>query len=174
MAAKLRAELGPGAAARTLQGRLTLMTPSGQQLRLAGLSRISLLEEGAPDQPTAVRLDGGSVWAAVMPGSPAREQIEVRTAAATVVVGGSGVEVTLGRDGSALVRVYHGAAMCSGPGTERQWSRALGDGQELFVPNGSSPAETRKLDRQKINLDWAKWNEDQDLAGGYGSRPPEK
>jgi hypothetical protein len=172
--AKLRAELGPGGAARTLQGRLTLMTASGQEVRLAPLSRVSLLEDGAPDQPTRVRLDAGSVWAAVRPGGPAREQIEVQTAAVTVVVSGSGVEVSLGRDGSALVRVYHGAATCSGPGTERQWSRVLGDRQELFVPSAGQPGETRKLDRNKIDPGWVKWNEDQDLAGGYGSRPPDK
>jgi hypothetical protein len=172
--AKLRAELGPGGAARTLQGRLTLSTARGQLLRLAALSRISLLEEAAPDRPTAVRLDAGSVWVAVMPGSPLQEQLEVLTPAASVVVGGGGVEITLGRDGSAFARVYHGAAVCSGPGTERQWSRALGDGQELFVPNGGQPGETGKLDRDKIDSDWARWNEDQDRAGGYGSAPAQK
>ncbi len=172
-AARLRAELGPGAAARTLQGRLTLRTPSGQHLRLASFSKTFLLETGAPDQPTAVRLDAGSVWAAVMPGSPARERLEVQTEPVTVVVAGSGVEITLGRDGSALVRVYHGAAACSGPGTERQWSRVLRDRQELFIPNGAQPGKTGRLDRDRIDPAWAKWNEDQDLAGGYG-KPPER
>ncbi len=173
-AAMVRAELGPGATARTLQGRLTLMTASGQGLRLAALSRISLIEGGASDQPTRVRLDAGSVWAAVMPGSPPGEQLEVRTAVVTVVVGGSGVEITVGRDGSALVRVYHGATACAGPGTERQWTRVLGDGQELLVPSAGQPGETRKLDRDKVNTEWVKWNEEQDLAGGYGSKPPER
>lgn len=174
MPAALRAELRPGAAARTLQGRLTLTSASGQQLRLAPLSGIALLEGGPPDQPTRVRLNAGSVWAAVKPGSQTAAQIEVQTVAGTVVVGGSGVEITLGREGSALVRVFHGVAACSGPGTERQWNRRLGDAQELFVSSDGQPGETRRLDRDKVDLDWTKWNEDQDRAGGYGGKPVEK
>ena len=174
VAAKLRAELAAGAAARTLEGRLTLKTPSEQSLRLAPVSRVVLLEAKAPDQPTAVRLDAGTVWVAVMPGSPARERFEVQTAPATVVVEDGGVEIALGRDGAAVVRVYHGAATCSGPGTEREWSRALGAGQELVIAGGARPGETRKFDRDRIDPAWAKWNEDQDLAGGYGAKPSEK
>jgi hypothetical protein len=173
-AATLRTELGPGAGARTQQGRLTLRTPSGQELRLAPFSRLVLLDTAAQDQPTAARLDAGTVWVAVLPGSPAREQLEMQTAAATVLVAGSGVEVTLGRDGSTLVRVYHGAATCSGPGSQRAWARTLADGQGLMIPAAASPGETRRFDRQKINAAWAKWNEDQDRAGGFGSKPPEK
>lgn len=173
-AARLRAELGPGAAARTLQGRLTLSTPSGQELRLAPFSRIALPDTGTPDRPSAARLDAGAVWAAVLPGSLAREQLEIRTPAATVLVTGSGVEVTLGRDGSTMVRVYHGAATCSGPGSQRTWARTLADGQELSIPAEAPPGETRRLDRDKIDAAWATWNEDQDRAGGFGSRPPAK
>jgi len=171
-AARLRAELEPGAAARTLQGRLTLTTASGQELRLATLSRIALPEAGAIDQPTRVRLEAGSVWVAVTPGSPPREQLEVQTPVAAVTVRGSGVGITLGRDGSVLVRVYHGAAECTGPGAERQWHRVLGDGQELLVPGAGKPGETRKLSRDNLDADWVKWNEEQDLAGGYGGKPP--
>jgi hypothetical protein len=173
-AARLRAELGPGAAARTLQGRLTLRTPSGQELRLAPSSRIALPDTGAPDQPTAARLDAGTVWAAVQPGSLPREQLEVQTPAVTVLVTGSGVEVTLYRDGSTLVRVYHGAAACSGPGSQHTWARTLADGQELSIPAGAPPGETHRLDRDKIDTAWVKWNEDQDRAGGFGSPPPAK
>jgi hypothetical protein len=167
--ARLRAELGPGAAARTFQGRLTLTTPSGQQIRLGPTTRVSLLEPGGPDQPTGVRLDGGTVWAAVLPGGAAGEWVEVQTVPVTVSVGGGGVEITVGQDGAAMVRVYHGKAVCSGPSTTRQWSRALGDGQELVIPGGGRPGEPRKLDRGKTDPAWAKWNEDQDLAGGYRS-----
>src|SRR5262245_23995863 len=57
-AARIRADLSPGAGARTLQSsRLALQTASGQTLRLAPQSRVVLLADGAPDQPTAVRLD---------------------------------------------------------------------------------------------------------------------
>ncbi len=170
--ARLRAELEPGAAARTLQGRLTLRTASGQELRLAALSRIALPEAGATDQPTRVKMEAGSVWVAVVPGSSPREHLEVQTAVVTVTVWGSGVGITLGRDGSVRVRVYHGAAECAGPGAE--WHRALGAGQELLVPNAGRPGETRKLIRDKLDTDWVKWNEEQDLAGGYGGKPPER
>jgi hypothetical protein len=173
-AARLRTELGPGAAARTQQGRLTLSTPSGQELRLAPFSRVVLLDTTAPDQPTAARLDAGTLWAAVLPGSPAREHLEIQIAAATVLVAGSGVEVTLNRDGSTLVRVYHGAATCSGPGRQRTWTRTLADGQEMVIPSGAPPEEARRFDRAKIDTAWAKWNEDQDRAGGFGGTPPEK
>ena len=88
-AARLRAELEPGAAARTLQGRLTLTTASGQELRLAPLSRIALPEAGATDQPTRVRMEAGSAWVAVAPGSPPREQLEVQTPVVTVTVRGT-------------------------------------------------------------------------------------
>jgi FecR-like protein len=173
MPAALRVELGPAASARTLQGRLALRSAGGQQLRLAPLSRISFLEGGPADQPTRVRVDAGSVWAAVVPDSPTRMQLEVQTAPVTIVVVGGGVEITLDREGSALVRVYHGAAACSGRGTER-WNRVLGDKQELLVPSDGRPGRTRTLDRDKLDLDWVKWNEDQDLAGGYGGTPAEK
>jgi hypothetical protein len=169
--AVLRAALEPGDAARTLSGRLTLTTPSGQAVRLGPGSRVTLDDGGAPEQPTPVRLDGGSVWAAVMVGSPPREQLEVRTAAATIVVRGSGVGITLGRDGSVLVRVHHGTAECAGPAVERRWTRVLTDEQELSVSAAGVPAETRKLNRDKLEAAWVKWNEDQDVAGGYGARP---
>ncbi len=175
-AASLRADIGPGDGARTLAGgRLTLRTVSGQALRLAPLSRITLLEAGATtDQPTRVRMDAGSVWVAVMPGSPPQESIEVRTGAAMVAVRGGGAGITLGRDGSVFVRVYHGAAECSGPGAERQWNRALAAEQEMLVSVPGAPGEVRKLTRDKLDADWVKWNEEQDLAGGYGGKPPER
>ncbi|HET7296577.1 MAG TPA: FecR domain-containing protein [Gemmatimonadales bacterium] len=173
-AAALRAELGPGAATRTLQGWLTLRTTSGQEVRLAPRSRISLPEGGGADQPTLLRMDAGSVWVAVMPGSSPREQFEVQAVGVTVTVRGSGVGITLGQDGSALVRVYHGAAECAGPGAERQWTRVLADGQELRVSSAGRPEDTRKFTRDKLDADWVKWNEEQDVAGGYGGKLPER
>jgi hypothetical protein len=170
--ATLRAELGPGEGARTLEGRLTLRAASSQALRLAPSSRVSLVDAGAADQPTRVRLDGGSIWVAVMPASPAANQIEIETAAVTVAVKGGGVGITLARDGAILVRVHHGTAECSGPGRERQWSKSLSDQQEILLPNAGQPGEVRKLVRDKLDQDWIKWNEDQDLAGGYGGKPP--
>ena len=171
-AATLRAELQPGDAARTMGGRLTLRTVSGQAVRLAPLSRVSLLEAGAPDRPTRLTVDGGSVWVAVLPGSPPREQIEARTGAVTVTVRGSGMGITVNRDGSVIVRVYHGIAECAGPGTGQPWSRILTDEQELSVASADVPGDVRKVKRDKTDAAWVKWNEEQDLAGGYGGKPP--
>jgi FecR protein len=169
--ATLRAELEPGDAARTLAGRLTLRTGSGQAVRLAPSSRVALLA-AASDQPTRVRLDAGSAWAAVMGGSPPHEQLEVQARTLTVTIRGSGVDIALARDGSVLVRVYHGAAECAGGDAEPRWRRMLGDQQELSVSAAGTPGDVRKLDRGKLDAAWAKWNEEQDLAGGYGGKPP--
>ena len=172
--ARLRTDLGPGAVARTQRGRVTLMTASGQSLRLAGLSRLSLPEGGASDLPTRVILDGGTLWAAVLPGSPPKEQLEVQTSAASVLVGDGGVEVTAGRDGSTLVRVFHGKAACTGVGTGSQWNHLLVDGQELLIPATGQPGPPHKIDRDKLNIDWTTWNEEQDAAGGFRVAPPPK
>ena len=172
--ARLRTDLGPGAAARTQRGRLTLMTASGQSLRLAGLSRLSLPESGASDLPTRVILDGGTVWAAVLPGSPPKEQLEVQAGAASVLVGEGGVEVMTGREGSTLVRVFHGKAACTRVGTGPQWNRMLVAGQEIIIPATGQPEPPRKIDRDKINIDWTTWNEEQDAAGGFRVEPPKK
>jgi hypothetical protein len=171
-AATLRADLLPGDAARTTGGRLTLRAVSGQALRLAPASRVSLLEAGAPDQSTRVSVDGGAVWVAVMPGSPPRQQIEAQAGPVTVTVRGGGTWITLNPDGSVLVRVYHGAAECAGPGTTRQWNRTLAGEQGLSVSSAGVPGELRELKRDKLDAAWVKLNEEQDLAGGYGGKPP--
>lgn len=173
-AATLRAELGPGESVRTLEGRLTLRSPSGQALRLTPTSRVSFPAAGSSDQPTPVKMDGGSIWVAVMPSSAPAEQIEVETGAMTVTVKGSGVEISVNRDGGVLVRVHHGSAECAGPGRERKWSKRLADQQEMLVSSAGEPGELRKLPREKVDADWVKWNEDQDRAGGYGEKPRPK
>ena len=170
IAATLRAELPPGGAARTLRGRLTLGTASGQSLRLAPASRLALAEAGAADQPTRTKLIGGSVWVAVLPASPRPEQIEVETGAVTCTVKGGGVGLSLERDVSGLVRVYHGAAECAGTSVDRRWTRTLTEGRELLVPSGGPPGESRALVMDKLEAAWVKWNEDQDRAGGYGGK----
>jgi len=172
-AARLRTDLGSGGAARTQRGRLTLMTGSGQALRLAGISQVTLPEAGASDLPTAVRLDAGTVWAAVLPGTPPKEQLEVQTRAASVLVGSGGTEITAGRDGTTLVRVFHGKAACTGAGAA-QWSRMLVEGQELLIPATGQPGPASKIDRDKVNIDWTNWNDEQDAAGGFRVAPPPK
>jgi hypothetical protein len=171
-AATLRVDLEPGDAARTIGGRLTLRAGGGQALRLAPASRVSLLGASGSDQSTRVSMDGGTVWVAVMPGSPSRQQIAAQAGAVTVTIKGGGAGITVGPDSSVLVRVYHGAAECAGPGTARQWNRVLADEQELSVSSAGVPGEVRQLKRDKLDAAWVKLNEEQDLAGGYGGKPP--
>lgn len=171
-AAKLRAELGPGDGVRTLPGgRLTVKTTSGQSLRLGQLTQLFFLEpeQGATGRPTAVRLDSGHLWVSVMPGAPATNHIEVRTQAATVTVRGTGAAIRFNPDGALLVRVYHGTAVCTGPGAVRQWERTLKQEQELLVSPAGAPGEVRGLTRDREDAAWVKWNADQDAAGGYGT-----
>ncbi|HEV8441661.1 MAG TPA: FecR family protein [Methylomirabilota bacterium] len=171
--ARLREELEPADAVRTIAGRLTLRTGSGQAVRLGPSSRLTLLEAPAA-QPTRVRLDGGTLWAAVLPGSPPAEHLEVLADAVTLSVRGSGAGITLTPDRSVRVRVYHGAVECSGPAGERRWTRVLAAEQELLIPAGAAPGNPRKLTRDKLDAAWVKWNEDQDLSGGYGGKRPER
>lgn len=173
--AKLRTELREGDGARTLvAGRLVLRTGNGHALRLAQLTQVFLAgnDLGAADQPLRVRLDGGWLWVAVTPGTAPRAKAEVRAGPVTVAVRGTGAGIRINRDGSVLVRVYHGAAECAGPGTGRQWTRALADEQELSVASGGVPGDVRTFKRDKVDAAWIKWNEEQDRAGGYGGKPP--
>jgi hypothetical protein len=169
--AALRAELGAGDSVRTqLGGRVTLRTASGQALRLGSRSQLALLvpEAGDGGGPTRVRLDGGWLWIAVMPGSPPPTHVEVRAGPAIVMVRGSGVSLRRGVDGSLLVQVHHGAAVCMGP--DRQWERTLTGPQELLVPASGTPGQPAQLTVDKLEATWIRWNADQDFAGGYGGK----
>jgi FecR protein len=174
--AKLRAELAPGDGARTLAGgRLVLMTTSGQAMRLAPLTQL-FFKEGEPGagEPTRVRFDGGWLWVAVAPGATGSTRIEVDTGPAVVTVRGSGVGIRISRDGSVLVRVYHGTATCAGAGGQPAWERILTDDQEIAISPAGAPGEARRLSREKADADWVRWNEEQDHAGPYGGKPPKK
>jgi hypothetical protein len=105
----------------------------------------------------------------VRPNAPASSQIELRAGPVAALVRGGGASIATNPDGSVAVAVSHGSVMCSGQG----WERALGESQELLVPPAGPPKETAKLKRDKHDPGWLKWNEDQDLAGGYGGRRPE-
>ncbi|HYB41235.1 MAG TPA: FecR domain-containing protein, partial [Candidatus Methylomirabilis sp.] len=170
--ASLRTALDVGDGVRTMaDGRVSLRSVSGQSLRLAPLSRI-LVVETAADQPTRVKMEGGSVWVSVLPTSPPRENIEVVTGLVGVTVRDGGVAITVGRDGSTSIRVYHGRAECSGRTVEKACTRALAGGDELLVLAGGESPQIQKINRDKPN-DWVKFNEDQDWAGGYGTKPVE-
>jgi hypothetical protein len=170
--ARLKADLGPGDDARTLHGRLTLRSASGQEVRLASASHVTLLEMSAGDEPTRVRLLGGAAWVAVLPAAPPSEHIELQVGPIACTVKTGGVGMLLERDGSALVRVYHGTAECVGTPSVGRWTRNLTDAKEMRVANTGAQPEVRALAREKIEADWLKWNEGQDAAGGYGGKPP--
>jgi len=167
--AALRAELGEGDSVRTqLGGRVTLRTASGQALRLGSRSQLAFLVPDSGAGPTRVRLDSGWLWIAVMPGSPPPTHVEVLAGAAIVMVRGTGVSLRRGADGSLLVQVHHGTAMCMGP--DRQWERTLTGPQELLVPVSGTPGQPGKLTVDKLEATWIRWNADQDFAGGYGGK----
>jgi ferric-dicitrate binding protein FerR (iron transport regulator) len=167
-AAALRDELSAGDGVRTIAGRLTVRTASGQALRLGARTQIVFTAGDVPvtPGPTRVRMDGGLLWISVMPNSPLSTHIEVRAGPVTVAVRGGGATIGMNPDGSVVVAVYHGAVTVSGEG----WQRALAQDQELLVPPVGAPKETGRLKREKRDAEWAKWNEQQDRAGGYGAR----
>ena len=170
--AALRDELSAGDGVRTIAGRLTLLTASGQALRLGARTQIVFAADDAPvtPSPTRLRMHGGLLWVSVMPNSPLPTLIEVRAGPAIVTARGGGATIGMNPDGSILVAVYHGGVTVSGEG----WQRSLTQDQTLLVPPVGAPRETGLLKREKRDAEWAKWNEQQDGAGGYGARIEKK
>jgi len=125
-----------------------------------------MLAPESETSPTRVRLDNGWLWVAVSPNSPPPTQVEVRAGAGVVTVRGAGVGLRRGPDGSVLVQVHHGSAVCAGP--EKQWERTLTGAQELLIPASGTPGVPGPLIVDKLEMTWVKWNADQDFAGGYG------
>ena len=168
VAAALRDEVSAGDAVRTIAGRLTMLTASGQALRLGARTQIIFAADNAPvtPSPTRLRMDGGLLWVSVTPNSPVSTHIEVRAGPATVTARGGGATIGMNPDGSVVVAVYHGGVTVSGEG----WQRALAQDQALIVPPVGAPKETGTLKREKRDAEWNKWNEQQDRAGGYGAR----
>jgi ferric-dicitrate binding protein FerR (iron transport regulator) len=165
--AALRDEVDAGDSVRTqVGGRVTLKTASGQALRLGSRSQAVMLAPESETSPTRVRLDNGWLWVAVSPNSPPPTQVEVRAGSGVVTVRGAGVGLRRGPDGSVLVQVHHGSAVCAGP--EKQWERTLTEAQELLIPASGTPGVPGPLIVDKLEMTWVKWNADQDFAGGYG------
>jgi hypothetical protein len=111
-------------------------------------------------------MDGGLLWIAVKPASPPATQITVRAGPATVSVRGGGASVAMNADGSVTVAVYHGATAVAAAG----WQRDLAQDQQVVIPPSGPPKEIVPLKREKRDAEWAKWNEQQDRAGGFGAR----
>jgi hypothetical protein len=171
--ADLRARVGEGDSVRTqVGGRVTLRTASGQALRLGSRSQLALLaaQPSGGESPTRVRLDNGWLWIAVAPNSEPSTQVEVQAGPGVVLVRGAGVGLRRGPDGSLLVQVHYGTAVCAGP--DRQWERTLTGPQELRVPATGPPGAPATIAVDKLEATWVKWNADQDLAGGYGAPKP--
>jgi hypothetical protein len=170
---ELRDELTEGDAVRTgASTRLSLKTAGGHGLRLGPGTRLTLQADGAGSGGRAarVRMTGGWLWVAGLPAAGSQSQLDVGVGPVTVGLLRGGAAIRVNRDGSVLVRVHHGAVICSGPGDRREWERPVGQQQELAVPITGAPGATRPLTPEPAEVEWVKWNEDQDRAGGYGAR----
>ena len=147
-AAELRDELRVGDGVRTsLSVRVTLRTGGGHSIRLAALTQVFILPPLGPAGPVTLRLDRGWLWVAVTPGVHAKPPIEVIAGPARVVVRDGGVGFRLNRDGSVIVRTYHGLAAVHGAGPAGAWERSLPELEEVLVPAAGPPPANRKITR---------------------------
>jgi len=173
--AELRDEVGEGDGVRTSPSvRTTLRTNGGHSIRLAALTQLFILAPpgaGTESQPVRLRLDRGWLWVAVTPGIHAQAPIEVVAGPARVAVRNGGVGFRLNRDGSVIVRTYHGLAVVRGSNPAAQWERSLPELQEVLVPDSGLPSENRKLTREEGEGLWVLWNEEQDYVA-YGGKVP--
>jgi hypothetical protein len=173
--AELRDELREGDGLRTGPAvRTTLRTGGGHSIRMAALTQVFILPPlgaGAAPQPVIVRLDRGWLWVAVSPGGHAQAPIEVIAGPARVAVRDGGVGFRLNRDGSVIVRTYHGLAVVRGVSPAGTWERSLPEPQEVLVPASGAPAENRKITREEGEGLWVLWNEEQDYVA-YGGQAP--
>ena len=170
--AELRDELRVGDGVRTSPSvRTTLRTGGGHSIRLAALTQVFILPPLGPGGPVTLRLDRGWLWVAVTPGVHAQAPIEVIAGAARVTVRDGGVGFRLNRDGSVIVRTYHGLAVVRGASQAGTWERSLPELQEVLVPASGPPPENRKITREEGEGLWVLWNEEQDYVA-YGGKPP--
>ena len=173
----LRDQLNEGDGLRTGPGvRATLRTVGGHAIRLSALGQVFLMapRPGAPEpQPVRARLDRGWLWVAVTPGIHAQAPIEVIAGPARVAVRDGGVGFRLNRDGSVLVRTYHGLAVVRSSEPSATWERSLPEQLEVLVPPAGPPAENRPITRELAENNWALWNEEQDYVA-YGGKAPQR
>jgi len=173
--AELRDELREGDGVRTNPAvRITLRTGGGHSIRLAALTQVFILAPfgpGTDPQTVRLRLDRGWLWVAVTPGIHAQAPIEVIAGPARVAVREGGVGFRLNRDGSVIVRTYHGLAVVRGASLGASWERNVPDVQEVLVPASGPPPEPRKLTKEEGEALWVLWNEEQDYVA-YGGKAP--
>ena len=175
--ADLRDELREGDGVRTSPSvRITLRTGGGHSIRLAALTQVFFLPAlgpAGPLQPVLLRLDRGWLWVAVAANTRAQAPIDVIAGPARVGVRDGGVGFRLNRDGSVIVRTYHGQAVIRGAAAGGTWERNLPELQEVLVPASGPPAENRKITREEGEGLWVLWNEEQDYVA-YGGKPPQR
>jgi hypothetical protein len=173
--AELRDEVREGDGVRTSPAvRTTLRTGGGHSIRLAALTQVIILAPagaGTDPQPVRLRLDRGWLWVAVTPGIHAQAPIEVIAGPARVAVREGGVGFRLNRDGSVIVRTYHGLAVVRGSSPAETWERSLPELQEVLVPASGPPPENRKITKEEGEGLWVLWNEEQDYVA-YGGKAP--
>jgi hypothetical protein len=173
--AELRDEVREGDGVRTSPAvRTTLRTGGGHSIRLAALTQVFILAPfgaGTDPQPVRLRLDRGWLWVAVTPGIHAQAPIEVTAGPARVAVRQGGVGFRLNRDGSVIVRTYHGLAVVRGSSLGTTWERSVPDQQEFLVPASGPPPEIRKITKEEGEGLWVLWNEEQDYVA-YGGKAP--
>jgi hypothetical protein len=172
-AAKLRDKLVEGEGARALAGgRLSLLSASGNSVRMAQLSQLFVAERapGAPaDAPFRLQLDGGRIWVSVLPLVVTRAPLEIEAGPVTVAVRSGGTAIRANPDGSVMVRVFHGLAVARA--TKGGWERSVQARTELLVPAAGGAPTPRPLVSEPEEANWVKWNSDQDMAG-YGMPAP--
>ena len=173
--AELRDEVREGDGVRTSPAvRTTLRTGGGHSIRLAALTQVFILAPagaGTDPQPVRLRLDRGWLWVAVTPGIHAQAPIEVIAGPARVAVREGGVGFRLNRDGSVIVRTYHGLAVVRGSGPAATWELRLPELQEALVPASGPSPENRKITKEEGEGLWVLWNEEQDYVA-YGGKAP--
>ncbi|MBI1726522.1 MAG: hypothetical protein HYR50_04585 [Candidatus Rokubacteria bacterium] len=177
--AELRDEVREGDGVRTSPAvRTTLRTGGGHSIRVAALTQVFVLAPtgspagaGTNPQPVRLRLDRGWLWVVVTPGVHAQAPIEVTAGPARVAVRQGGVGFRLNRDGSVIVRTYHGLAVVRGSDPAGAWERSLPEPQEVLVPASGPPPENRKITKEDGEGLWVLWNEEQDYVA-YGGKPP--
>lgn len=173
--AELRDEVREGDGVRTSPAvRATLRTGGGHSIRLAALTQVFILPPagaGTGPQPVPLRLDRGWLWVAVTPGIHAQAPIEVIAGPARVAVREGGVGFRLNRDGSVIVRSYHGLAVVRGSGDGAAWERSVPALQEVLVPASGPPPANRVITKEEGEGLWVLWNEEQDYVA-YGGKAP--
>ena len=175
--AELRDEVREGDGVRTSPAvRTTLRTNGGHSIRMAALTQVFIVPSagvGSDPQVVRLRLDRGWLWAAVTPGVHAQAPLEVVAGPARVAVRGGGVGFRLNRDGSVIVRTYHGLAVVRGSSPAGTWERSVPELREVLVPASGPPPENRKITKEEGEGLWVLWNEEQDYVA-YGGKVPQR